>query len=94
MKKFLSILSIILVIVASTNLVMADSFKTVSIGADITDTQKQQMYSAFGVNASDVQTVIITNSIFNRSKLVALKEPYMIQELLRKFVEKTRTSTI
>ena len=62
MKKFLSILSIVLILIASTNMVLADTFKTVSIGADITDTQKQQMYNEFGANPSDVQTVVITNS--------------------------------
>lgn len=62
MKKFIILTTTVLIFMFSSCFTYADSFKTVSLGADLTQSQKQAVLSEFGVNSSDVEVITISNS--------------------------------
>lgn len=59
MKKSLVVLALILIVSGFCS--YADSFKTVSVGADISEAQKKQMLDLFDVSEDEVMIVTVTN---------------------------------
>lgn len=66
MKKFKKIIPFIMILsVACANLPMvakADSSKVVTLGANLSDEQKNSMYEYFGTSADKVETIEVTNA--------------------------------
>lgn len=61
-KKAISILLISLIILYALAIpVLADQYEVVSLGANLDDSQKQEMLKFFGVNEDDVQLIEVTN---------------------------------
>lgn len=63
MKKVLPVVMAIALTVSSFPLVaQADSAKVVTLGANLSEEQKQEMYDYFGTSADEVDTIEVTNA--------------------------------
>lgn len=58
MKKIISVLLIILI---TNSIVFADSFKVVTLGSDLSQTQKDKMLEMFKIQEGDAQIITVTN---------------------------------
>ena len=56
------IMALVLTITGLPLTVQADNSKVVTLGADLTEEQKNNMYEYFGTNASEVVTIEVTNA--------------------------------
>lgn len=63
MKKMTGLLAAVSMMAVSLSpaAVQADSQKVVTLGADLTDSQKSVMLKYFGVSADSVQVIEVTN---------------------------------
>lgn len=61
MKK-LAMLALVCTVLFTSTLVKADSFKTVTLGADLNSTQKQKMLDYFNVTENEADIIEITNN--------------------------------
>lgn len=59
MKK--SLIALALILIATSLCAYADSFKTVSIGDDLSQSQREQMLDFFGVSQGEAMIVTVTN---------------------------------
>ncbi|KDR96719.1 Uncharacterized protein YpuA, DUF1002 family [Peptoclostridium litorale DSM 5388] len=59
MKK--SLIALALILIATSFSAYADSFKTVSIGVDLSQSQREQMLDFFGVSQDEAMIVTVTN---------------------------------
>lgn len=63
MKKILAIvLSIVMILTMSPIVALADAETVVTIGADLTDEQKETMFKYFGVDKNKVSVIEVTNA--------------------------------
>jgi uncharacterized protein YpuA (DUF1002 family) len=61
-KKISSIIISASLILSSVNMSFADSSKVITLGADLTDAQKQQMLNYFGVNENEAVILEVNNA--------------------------------
>lgn len=65
-QKFLIPLLALAVVVAPAKLAYADSFKVVTLGADLTDEQKKEMLKYFDVDENEANIIEVTNAEENK----------------------------